>query len=176
MQREYFDVIKTSNGKIHNKIHVYIKKDTQDTRMYIATDMGHDKGTTSDVSMSLSSADDVKEFDYDDMHTLAIISMQSQFLKNEVSSCGIANQAEFILKHDIVRGERVITPMIKAYNAYVKDSKSLEKTIMLPNTNNSCKLFTERSVNIKVNTNLFKQFISMMSRFASIVNLRMGVL
>jgi hypothetical protein len=66
--------------------------------------------------------------------------------------------------------------MIKAYNAYVKDSKSLEKTIMLPQADNSCKLFTEKSVNIKVNTNLFKQFISMMSRFASIVNLRMGVL
>jgi hypothetical protein len=45
--------------------------------------------------------------------------------------------------------------MIKAYNAYVKDSKSLEKTIMLPQGNN-CRLFSDKSVNIKVNTNMFK--------------------
>jgi hypothetical protein len=53
--------------------------------------MGHDKGTTSDVSMSLSASDDVFEHNYDDMTVLATITMQSQFLKNEVSSCGIAN-------------------------------------------------------------------------------------
>lgn len=43
--------------------------------MFIATDMGHDKGTTSDVSMGLANANDSNNIELSNINILAIINM-----------------------------------------------------------------------------------------------------
>ena len=51
IKREYFDVIKTPNGKIHSRIYIYIKKESHTENIFIMTDVGSDKGSSSDTKM-----------------------------------------------------------------------------------------------------------------------------
>ncbi len=99
--------------------------------------------------------------------------IQSQFLKNEISSCKVAINAEFIIQREEHDGVVTSIPRIKAHGSYAKDSQSIEKVVKMPN-GHACKSFTDKTISVKVSTNTFSSFVSTMSKFSTDVNLLIG--
>jgi hypothetical protein len=67
---------------------------------------------------------------------------------------------------------RKLVPMIKACNNYMNDSKTIEKTTVL--SEGKYIINIDKPIDVKIKTNLFKHYISTMSRFASTVKLEIG--
>jgi hypothetical protein len=64
--------------------------------------------------------------------------------------------------------------MIRACNSHVDDSRALEKTTIL--NEGKYIINVDQAIDVRIKTNLFKHFISTMSRFASVVKLNIGKL
>ena len=139
-------------------------------------DIGTQGDTQFDVKMSLARVEKSKELSQESIESYSSITLDSRFLKNYFANTSTANQTDFILKELSVKvaGQDVkkLVPMIRACNNYIDDSKTLEKTTVL--NEGKYLINVNKPIDVRIKTNLFKPFISTMSRFASVVKLHIG--